>query len=51
MWEHDGSFSIEEKAEKYVNEILKKTPEFYLAGSQIEKLESIRNKWIKRLNG
>ena len=50
MWEHDGSFSIEEKAEKYVNEILKKTPEFYLAGSQIEKLESIRNKWIKRLN-
>jgi len=51
MWERGGSFSIEERAEQYVNEILKKEPEYYLTGGQIEKLEAIRNKWTKRLNG
>jgi trimethylamine--corrinoid protein Co-methyltransferase len=51
MWERSGSFSIEERSEKYVDEILKKEPEYYLSGRQIEKLELIQNKWIKRLNG
>jgi len=51
MWERGGSFSIEERAEQYVNEILKKEPEYYLTGGQIEKLDAIRNKWTKRLNG
>ena len=50
MWEKGGSFSIEERAEHYVNEILKKEPEYYLTGGQIEKLKSIENNWIKRLN-
>jgi trimethylamine--corrinoid protein Co-methyltransferase len=50
MWEKGGSFSIEERAEQYVNEILKKEPESYLTGGQIEKLKSIENKWIKKLN-
>ena len=50
MWEKGGSFSIEESAEQYVNEILKKEPEYYLTGGQIEKLKSIENNWIKRLN-
>ena len=50
MWEKSGSFSIEERAEQYVNEILKKEPEYYLTGGQIERLKSIENNWIKRLN-
>lgn len=49
QWENNGSLSVEEKAEKYVNEILKKEPDIYLTGSQIQKLEIVQNKWIARL--
>jgi trimethylamine--corrinoid protein Co-methyltransferase len=50
MWEQSGSRSMEEKAETYVNEILAKEPDIYLSGSQVMKLETIQNKWMKRLN-
>jgi trimethylamine--corrinoid protein Co-methyltransferase len=50
MWERNGSLSIEEKAEKYVNTILGGEPEIYLSGNQIQKLEAIQDRWMKRLN-
>ncbi len=49
-WEKSGSMSVEEKAEEFVNGILSREPDIYLTGSQISKLEIIRNRWIKRLN-
>jgi trimethylamine--corrinoid protein Co-methyltransferase len=49
MWEKGGAFSIEERAGKYVSEILAKKPEIYITGKQIEKLESIQNKWMRKL--
>jgi trimethylamine--corrinoid protein Co-methyltransferase len=49
-WEQNGSKSLEEKAGDYVNDILGKEPDVYLSGTQIMKLESIQNKWMKRLN-
>jgi trimethylamine---corrinoid protein Co-methyltransferase len=49
-WERNGSFSMEEKAEQVVNEILTGKPEFYLSGSQMEKLDTIQKKWTRRLN-
>jgi len=51
MWKNDGSLSLEERAEKQVNEILGKEPEFYLAGKQIDKLKKNEQSWNKRLNG
>lgn len=51
MWEREGSFSIEERAGDYVDGILKKKPDYYLSGKQIEKLELIGKKWMKKLNG
>jgi trimethylamine---corrinoid protein Co-methyltransferase len=51
LWEKNGSLSIEDKAEEVVNSILSKKPEIYLSGTQMAKLESIQNKWMKRLNG
>jgi trimethylamine---corrinoid protein Co-methyltransferase len=49
-WQSKGSKSIEEKAEQYVNDVLSKEPEIYLSGSQIQHLEAIQKKWMKRLN-
>jgi trimethylamine---corrinoid protein Co-methyltransferase len=49
QWEKAGSFSIEEKAENYVNELLSREPDIYLTGSQIGKLEAIEKKWTERL--
>jgi trimethylamine--corrinoid protein Co-methyltransferase len=49
QWEKDGSFSIEEKAEQYVNQVLKKEPDIYLTGNQIEKLEVVQKKWMERV--
>ncbi len=51
MWQKAGSMSLEEKAEQRVTEILGKKPEYYLAGHQIEKLESVEHKWKQKLNG
>jgi trimethylamine--corrinoid protein Co-methyltransferase len=48
-WESIGSPSVEEKAGKYVNDILKKKPEFYLTGIQIDKLEKLQRKWFEKL--
>ena len=48
-WEEKGSKSIEEKAEDAVNKILAKTPEMYLSGTQIDKLEKVQKKWTDRL--
>jgi hypothetical protein len=50
LWERNGSWSIEEKAEEYVNSILSREPEIYLSGTQIQKLETIQKKWMGRLN-
>lgn len=50
MWQKAGSMSLEEKAEQKVNEILGKKPEYYLTGRQIEKLESVEQKWKQKLN-
>jgi trimethylamine--corrinoid protein Co-methyltransferase len=50
-WESNGSKSIEEKAEQYVNDVLSSESDIYLSGSQIQKLEIIQNKWMERLNG
>ncbi len=50
-WENSGSKSIEEKASEFVNNLLNKEPDIYLSGSQMEKLDSIQEKWMKRLNG
>jgi trimethylamine--corrinoid protein Co-methyltransferase len=49
-WGKKGSKSIEEKAAEFVNDLLKKDPEIYLSGRQIEKLEIIQKKWMDRLN-
>jgi trimethylamine:corrinoid methyltransferase-like protein len=49
QWEKDGSFSMEEKAEQYVDHILKKKPDVYLTGNQMEKLDKIQKKWIGRV--
>jgi trimethylamine---corrinoid protein Co-methyltransferase len=49
-WEENGSKSIEEKAGYFVDDILGKKTDIYLSGKQIEKLESIEKKWMKRLN-
>ena len=51
QWEKDGSMSLEEKAEKIVNDIIKKEPDIYLSGSQILKLEKIQKTWMERLIG
>jgi len=50
-WERNGSYSIEEKAEQYVNEILCREPDIYLSGKQMEKLDVVQKKWMKILNG
>jgi trimethylamine--corrinoid protein Co-methyltransferase len=50
-WERNGSLSLEEKAEQYVNDILSREPDIYLSGSQIQKLETIQNRWMAKLNG
>jgi trimethylamine---corrinoid protein Co-methyltransferase len=50
LWEQNGSSSIEERAEKYVNDILSKSPDIYLSGLQMLKLESVQKKWVERLN-
>jgi trimethylamine--corrinoid protein Co-methyltransferase len=50
LWEKNGSQSIEEKAEEYVNNILSREPDIYLSGTQIQKLETIQKKWMERLN-
>jgi trimethylamine--corrinoid protein Co-methyltransferase len=50
MWEKNGSQSIEEKAEEYVNGILSSEPDIYLSGSQMQKLETIQKKWMEKLN-
>lgn len=49
-WEENGSKSVEEKAGEIVDNILAGKPDIYLSGSQIEKLEGIQRKWMKRLN-
>jgi trimethylamine---corrinoid protein Co-methyltransferase len=51
LWEKNGSVSIEEKAENYVNTLLASEPEMYLSGSQTEKLEAVQKKWMERLSG
>jgi trimethylamine---corrinoid protein Co-methyltransferase len=50
IWEKNGSQSVEEKAEEYVNNILSREPDIYLSGTQIQKLEAIQKKWVERLN-
>ena len=50
-WERNGSLSLEEKAEQYVNDILSREPDIYLSGSQIQKLETIQKRWMAKLNG
>jgi trimethylamine--corrinoid protein Co-methyltransferase len=50
-WDSSGSLSVEEKAEHQVNELLKKAPDIYLSGSQLEKLESVQKSWIRRVTG
>jgi trimethylamine--corrinoid protein Co-methyltransferase len=50
QWEKNGSLSLEEKAEKIVNDILKREPDNYLTGSQIQKLEAVQKKWIGRVS-
>ena len=50
VWEENGSKSIEEKAGEFVDDILARKPDIYLSGKQLEKLESIQKKWMKRLN-
>jgi trimethylamine--corrinoid protein Co-methyltransferase len=50
IWEKNGSQSIEEKAEEYVNNILSREPDIYLSGTQMQKLEAIQKKWMERLN-
>jgi len=47
-WEKNGSLSLEEKAGDTVTSILEGTPQSYLTGSQLEKLEVIEKKWIER---
>jgi trimethylamine---corrinoid protein Co-methyltransferase len=49
QWEKNGSVSVEEKAEHFVNEILGKDPDVYLSASQISRLEKVEKKWIERL--
>jgi trimethylamine--corrinoid protein Co-methyltransferase len=49
LWVGNGSLSIEEKAEEYVNSILSKEPDIYLSGTQIQRLEDIQKKWMERL--
>jgi trimethylamine:corrinoid methyltransferase-like protein len=49
-WRETGSKSIEERAEEFVKEVLSKKPEIYLSGSQIQKLDAIQSKWMKRMN-
>jgi len=49
-WGKSGSMSIEEKAEKFVKKVLSKDPDIYLSGSQIQKLDTIQLKWMKRMN-
>jgi trimethylamine--corrinoid protein Co-methyltransferase len=49
-WEKNVSKSIEEKASEIADNFLSKKPYFYLSGKQIEKLERIQQKWMKRLN-
>lgn len=49
-WEKNGSHSMEEKAEQYVDNILKREPQIYLSGSQIQKLDAIQKRWMERLN-
>ncbi|HUX96794.1 MAG TPA: trimethylamine methyltransferase family protein [Bacteroidales bacterium] len=51
MWQRGGSISLEERAEKKVNEILGRKPEYYLSGRQMDKLELIEKQWNKRING
>ena len=50
LWEQNGSSSIEERAEEYVNNILSKAPDIYLSAMQLHKLESVQKKWMERLN-
>ena len=49
QWEKNGSMSLDEKAEKYVKDILEREPDVYLTGSQLQKLESVQKKWIERV--
>jgi trimethylamine---corrinoid protein Co-methyltransferase len=51
VWERNGSFSQEEKAEQIVNNILSRDADIYLSGSQIQKLDTIQKRWMVRLNG
>ena len=48
-WNETGSKSIEEKAEEFVRKVLGKEPDIYLSGSQIQKLDVIQNKWMKKM--
>ena len=50
QWEKNGAMSVEERAEKYVNDILRKKPDIYLSGYQTEKLEKIQKRWMERVN-
>lgn len=49
LWEKKGARSIEEKAGEMVTAVLKREPESYLSGAQMNKLETIEKKWISRL--
>ena len=46
----DFQASIEERAEKKADDILKMKPEYYLSEKQIDKLEYIEKQWIIRMN-
>ncbi len=49
QWEKNGSVSLEEKAERFVNETLGMKPENYLTGYQIDRLEAAEKRWMERL--
>jgi len=49
-WEKEGSKSIEEKAEEFVNNVLAGPEEIYLTGLQMEKLDKVQASWTKRLS-
>lgn len=49
LWREKGSKSMEEKAESVVNDILNRTCDCYLTGSQMGKLDVIQSKWTERL--
>jgi trimethylamine:corrinoid methyltransferase-like protein len=49
QWEKNGSLSLEEKAARSVDDILRSEPVIYLTGSQMQKLDSVQKKWIENL--